>query len=279
MGAAGRCIEPRGGGRRTIAMTMSQVWSHTSVDGPTLDVPPVRRPRHIAIIMDGNGRWARQRNQPRIAGHRAGAKAVRDIVVECQRLGVGYLTLFSFSMENWKRPADEVRGLMGLYLQYLGKERQELVENNIRFLQLGRREGLPESVLRAVDQTIAVTSQCTGLTLCLALNYGARTEITDAVQAIAREVQAGHLQIADIDEDTISHHLYTAGLPDPDLLIRTAGELRVSNYLLWQISYAEIQITDVYWPDFRVQHLHDAIRDYADRDRRFGGLDHTSSPA
>ena len=234
---------------------------------------------HIAIIMDGNGRWARQRNQPRIVGHRAGAKAVRDIVVECHRLGVGYLTLFSFSMENWKRPADEVRGLMGLYLQYLGKERQELVENNIRFLQLGRREGLPESVLREVDQTIAVTSQCTGLTLCLALNYGARTEITDAVQAIAREVQAGRLQIADIDEDTISHHLYTAGLPDPDLLIRTAGELRVSNYLLWQISYCEIQITDVYWPDFRVQHLHDAIRDYADRDRRFGGLGHTSSPA
>ncbi|MCH8165884.1 MAG: isoprenyl transferase [Planctomycetes bacterium] len=258
---------------------MSQVWSHTSVDGPTLDVPPLRRPGHIAIIMDGNGRWARQRNQPRIAGHRAGAKAVRDIVVECQRLGVGYLTLFSFSMENWKRPADEVRGLMGLYLQYLGKERQELVENNIRFLQLGRREGLPESVLRAVDQTVDVTSHCTGLTLCLALNYGARTEITDAVQAIAREVQAGRLQIADIDEDTISHHLYTAGLPDPDLLIRTAGELRVSNYLLWQISYCEIQITDVYWPDFQVQHLHEAIRDYAERDRRFGGLDHTSSPA
>ncbi|MHC4415511.1 MAG: isoprenyl transferase [Planctomycetota bacterium] len=251
---------------------MSQALSPTSAVQPAFDVPPERLPRHIAIIMDGNGRWARQRNQPRIAGHRAGAKAVRDVVIECQRLGIEYLTLYSFSMENWKRPADEVRALMALYLEYLAKERQELIDNNIRFLQLGRREGLPKSVCEQVDQTAAVTRHLTGLTLCLALNYGARTEITDAVRAIAGEVRAGRLDPAAIEEDTISDHLYTAGLPDPDLLIRTAGELRVSNYLLWQISYAEIHVTDVYWPDFRIEHLHAGIRDYAGRDRRYGGV-------
>ncbi len=257
---------------------MSQTVGNTAIDGPVLELPPQRLPRHVAIIMDGNGRWARQRDQPRIAGHRAGAKAVRDVVIECDRLGIKFLTLYSFSMENWKRPADEVGALMELYLEYLVKQRSELIENNMRFLQIGRREGLPKPVLQEVDQTVAITSECTGLTLCLALNYGSRTEITDAVRAIALEVQSGRLKLGDIDEETISRHLYTAGLPDPDLLIRTAGELRVSNYLLWQISYAEIQVTDVYWPDFRVEHLHTALRDYARRDRRFGDVDHTSSP-
>ena len=253
---------------------MSQATSHTSVaaGGPTLDVPPHRRPLHIAIIMDGNGRWARERNQPRIAGHRAGAKAVRDVVIECDRLGVKYLTLYSFSIENWKRPAEEVRALMSLYLEYLVKERAELVEKNFRFLQMGRREGLPKSVLKEVDHTVEITSGNTGLTLNLALNYSSRSEITDAVRAISRKVQAGSLEIGDIDEKTVSDHLYTAGLPDPDLLIRTAGELRVSNYLLWQISYAEIHVSDVNWPDFRVEHLHAGIRDYACRDRRYGGV-------
>ena len=225
--------------------------------------------------MDGNGRWAQKRNQPRIAGHRAGAKAVRDIIIECARLELDALTLYSFSMENWKRPADEVGALMDLYLQYLVKERRELVEHNIRFVQLGRRQGLPQSVLDEVDQTAAATSHCNGLTLCVALNYSSRTEITDALRAIVHEVMAGRIDPADIDEDMISQNLYTAGLPDPDLLIRTAGELRISNYLLWQISYAEMYVTDVYWPDFSVQSLHDAIREYARRKRRFGGLDHT----
>jgi undecaprenyl diphosphate synthase len=254
---------------------MSQAPTHTPVDKekPTLEVPPQRRPRHVAVIMDGNGRWALERNQPRIAGHRAGAKAVRDIVIECDRLGVRYLTLYSFSIENWKRPAEEVRALMELYLEYLVKERDELIEKNIRFLQLGRREGLPESVLDQVDKTVALSSHCTGLTLCLALNYSSRTEITDAMRAIAADVRAGRLEPGDIGEDTISDHLYTAGLPDPDLLIRTAGELRVSNYLLWQISYAEIHVTGVYWPDFVVADLHAALRDYASRCRRFGGVD------
>ena len=257
---------------------MSRAWTHTSVKTgePIADIPPDRLPRHIAIIMDGNGRWARERNQPRIAGHRAGAKAVRDIVIECDRLGVEYVTLFSFSMENWKRPAEEVRGLMALYMEYLAKERQELIDNNIRFLQLGRREGLPDSVLREVDETVAISRHCTGLTLSLALNYSSRTEITDAMRGIVADIQAGRLQPQDIDEQTVTDHLYTAGLPDPDLLIRTAGELRVSNYLLWQISYAEIHVTDVYWPDFRIDDLHAAIRDYASRCRRYGGVDDTN---
>jgi undecaprenyl diphosphate synthase len=258
---------------------MSQAPPHTPVEKaePTLDVPPERIPRHVAVIMDGNGRWARERNQPRIAGHRAGAKAVRDIVLECDRLGVEYLTLYSFSMENWKRPAEEVGALMELYLEYLVKERKELIEQNIRFLQLGRREGLPQSVMEQVDKTVAISSHCTGLTLSLALNYSSRMEITDAVRAIVDDVEAGRLDPADIDEDTISHHLYTAGVPDPDLLVRTAGELRVSNYLLWQISYAEIYVTDVFWPDFRVKDLHAALREYAKRCRRYGGVDHTNA--
>ncbi len=260
---------------------MTQVSVHPAADVTSADcelaVPAERLPRHIAIIMDGNGRWAIERQLPRIAGHRAGAQSVRDIVVECGKLGIKALTLYSFSMENWKRPAAEINALMGLYLEYLAKERQELIDNNVRFLQIGRREGLSSEVLAAVDETVAATAHCTGLTLALALNYGSRTEITDAVRAIAGKVQAGQLDPDAIDEETISAHLYTADLPDPDLLIRTAGEMRISNYLLWQISYAELHVADVYWPDFRVQHLHEAIRDYAGRNRRFGAVDATNS--
>ncbi len=253
---------------------MTQTDTHTP-DQPTdaPGVPPEQLPGHVAIIMDGNGRWAKQRNQPRIAGHRAGAKSVREVVTECSRLGIGYLTLYSFSTENWKRPDDEVRGLMDLCVEYLVEERRELTDNNIRFLQIGRREGLPAAVLDELDRTTSITSTCTGLTLCLALNYSSRTEITDAMRSIADDVQAGRLEPSEIQERTISERLYTAGLPDPDLLVRTAGELRVSNYLLWQISYAEIHVTDVYWPDFRIDDLHRALRDYASRNRRFGGID------
>jgi undecaprenyl diphosphate synthase len=237
-----------------------------------LDVPRELLPRHVAIIMDGNGRWALERQQPRIEGHRAGAQRVRDIVIECSKLGVEALTLYCFSLENWKRPADEVGALMELYLEYLVRERQELLDHDVRFLQIGRREGLPPSVLDEVDETAAATAACRGLTLCLALNYGARAEITDAVRAIAREVREGRLDPQQIEERTVAAHLYTAGLPDPDLLVRTAGEMRVSNYLLWQISYAEIHVTDVFWPEFTVERLHDAMRDYAGRNRRFGAL-------
>ena len=252
---------------------MTQTDTHTpseAIDAP--GVPPERLPRHVAIIMDGNGRWAKQRNQPRIVGHRAGARSVREVVNECNRLGIRYLTLYSFSTENWKRPDDEIRGLMDLCVEYLVKERRELAENNIRFLQIGRREGLPAAVLDELDRTTAMTRTGTGMTLCLALNYSSRTEITDAMRSIALDVQAGRLDPDAIQEATISERLYTAGLPDPDLLVRTAGELRVSNYLLWQISYAEIHVTDVFWPDFRIEDLHKALRDYASRDRRFGGI-------
>ncbi len=236
-------------------------------------VPPSRIPRHIAIIMDGNGRWANERGLPRRAGHKAGALAVRATVEECGRLGVEALTLYSFSLENWKRPREEIEGLMALYLEYMRAEREHLVKHNMRFRQIGRREGLPEAALAELDLTIEATRRCTGPTLCLAVNYGSRAEITDAVRSLARRVERGELKPEDIDESALSNSLDTAGLPDPDLLIRTAGEMRVSNYLLWQISYSELHVTPTLWPDFRAEHLQAAVRDFASRRRRFGGLD------
>ncbi len=236
-------------------------------------VHPTRIPRHVAIIMDGNGRWAQQRGFPRIFGHRNGAPVVRTIVEECGRLGIECLTLYSFSLENWKRPAEEVRALMDLYTAYIEGESERIVRENIRFRQIGRRDGLPDPVLAAVDRLSQLTAANTGPILCLAVNYGARAEIVDAVRSIARRVKSGELDPAQIDERTLSGGLYTAGLPDPDLLIRTAGEMRVSNYLLWQISYAELHVTDVLWPDFGVEDLHKAVRDFAGRSRRFGGLE------
>lgn len=223
--------------------------------------------------MDGNGRWARRRNLPRIAGHEAGAKTVREIVTHCARLNIEALTLFSFSTENWKRPREEVEFLMGLYVQYLIAERETIMSNNIRFLHVGRRGGLPLSVLNEMDQTVEMSRQNTGLKLCLALNYGARDEIVDAVRSIARKVQRGLLSLEQIDESSVSGELYTAGLPDPDLLIRTANERRISNFLLWQISYAELYISPKLWPDFAPVDLDAALTDYAKRERRFGGVD------
>lgn len=237
-----------------------------------LGLPQQSLPRHIAIIMDGNGRWARQQGKPRIFGHKEGAKAVRAIVTECARLELDVLTLYSFSIENWKRPSEEIEFLMDLYVQYLIAEREEMMENNVRFVQVGRREGLPQRVLDELDQTVQTTRANSGLTLALALNYGSRTEITDAVRAIADKVKAGQLDPAQITQQTVSDHLYTVGLPDPDLMIRTAGEMRVSNYLLWQISYAELYVSDVCWPDFTVQQLHEAIRSYAKRQRKYGAV-------
>ena len=249
---------------------------------PALDIPPARIPRHVAIIMDGNGRWAVRRNLERVRGHAEGAKTVRRIVTECARLrkevgGPDYLTLYSFSMENWKRPFEEVTFLMQMYVDYLKQERPTLMENNIRFRQIGRLDNLPDGVLEEMTNTIELTKNNTGLTLVLALNYGSRTEITDAVRAIADKAKAGKLRSDDITEETISNHLYTAGMPDPDLLVRTAGEMRVSNYLLWQISYAELFVSDVLWPDFAEPELHNAIRAFASRNRRFGALDHSNT--
>jgi len=238
-----------------------------------LAVPDERIPRSVAIIMDGNGRWAQSRGLPRPVGHEQGAKVVRTIVTEAARLGLEALTLYSFSIENWRRPPDEVRALMHLYAEYLVAERPTVMEHNIRLRHLGRRNGLPEQVLAELDESVRVSSANTGMFLCLALNYGSRAEITDAMAAIARAAADGKIKPSQVDEAMISGHLDTAGVPDPDLLIRTAGEMRVSNYLLWQISYAEFFVSDVYWPDFDVDEFHKAIRAYAARHRRFGGLE------
>ncbi len=241
------------------------------------EVPPEKRPRHIAAIMDGNGRWAQRRGLPRIEGHRHGVAAVRRTVEECVRLGIEYLTLYCLSSENWKRPKGELEFLLRLLEQYIVEERQTFLENNVRVVVIGKREGIPSQVQREIDKTVEMTADQTGLSLCLAVNYGGRAEILDAVRAIATKVAEGQLSPKDIDEATFSAHLYTAGMPDPDLLIRTAGELRVSNFLLWQISYAELWVTDVCWPDFDENLLRQAIRDYARRVRRFGGLAVTPS--
>jgi undecaprenyl diphosphate synthase len=227
-------------------------------------------PRHVAIIMDGNGRWAKQRGLPRLEGHRAGAESVRAIVRACGELGIGYLTLYAFSSENWSRPKAEVTALMHLLEFYLQREVAELDKSNVRLAAIGRIHELPESAQRQLHKGIETLKKNTGLTLVLALSYGGRAEIVDAARSIARDVKTGGLDIADINEELISQRLYTGNIPDPDLLIRTSGELRVSNFLLWQISYAEIHVTDTLWPDFRKPQLLAAIDDYAKRQRRFG---------
>jgi undecaprenyl diphosphate synthase len=231
-----------------------------------------RLPRHIAVIMDGNGRWAQRRGLPRVEGHRRGVKTVRWIVEECARLGLEQLTLYCFSHENWKRPQRELDYLMGLLEQFLIEERAEIMRQDIVFSMIGRRLGLSEGVLREVDKSTRCSAANTGMRLCLAVNYGGRQELVDACREIARQAVRGEIDPARIDENTVAEHLYTAGMPDPDLLIRTAGEMRISNYLLWQISYSELWVTSTFWPEFRKPDLLAALRDFASRDRRFGGL-------
>jgi len=233
-------------------------------------------PRHVAAIMDGNGRWAQARGLPRIEGHRRGVQTVRAMVEECSRLGLEQLTLYCFSSENWKRPELEQRLLMQLLEQYLVEERQEILRQNLKFAVIGRRDGLGDAVNREIDLTESLARDNTGMRLCLAVNYGSRGELVDAMRSLATDVQAGRLDPAEIDEAAIESRLYTAGMPDPDLLIRTAGELRVSNYLLWQISYAELWVTPRCWPEFSCEDLRQALRDFAARDRRFGGLSQCS---
>jgi len=229
-------------------------------------------PRHIAIIMDGNGRWAKQRSLPRVEGHRQGAKTAEKIAQCCADFGIQTLILYSFSMENWKRPKAEVNALMDLYTQYLIEIRPKLMKGNVRLIHLGRLAGLPQSVKTELIKTIEKTSGNTGMTLGLALNYSGRAEIVDAAREIAQEYKKGQLRYGDIDEQCISRHLYTAGLSEPDLLIRTANEMRVSNFLLWQISYSEFYVTKTLWPDFKKASLEKAIRAYAKRNRRFGRI-------
>jgi undecaprenyl diphosphate synthase len=231
-----------------------------------------RLPRHIAIIMDGNGRWAKQRGLPRVAGHRAGIDSVRETVETCARLELDALTLYAFSVENWKRPRFEIVTLMSLLKEYLNKELANLLKNDIRFRVVGRMNELDASVQKELSKGLAATSSCRGMTFNIALNYGGRTEIVDACRSLANDVAAGRLAAEQIDEETLGSRLGTAGLPDPDLLIRTSGEMRVSNFLLWQIAYAEIWVTPTLWPDFRKRHLFEAILDFQKRERRYGGV-------
>jgi undecaprenyl diphosphate synthase len=238
----------------------------------TIAVPALKIPAHIAIIMDGNGRWAKEQGLQRILGHESGAETVREITRECSRLGVGRLTLYAFSAENWKRPLREVDFLMKLLEQYLVQERKEIMDNNIRFTSIGRLDELPDGVRKELQETIDLSSKNTGMVLSLALAYGGRKEIVDAVRRLAQEVKDGRRSPEEIDEQAIAGYLYDPKAPDPDLLIRTGGDLRVSNFLLWQISYTELWVTPVRWPDFKKENLHEAIREFSKRDRRFGNI-------
>ena len=236
-------------------------------------IDPNRLPAHIAIIMDGNGRWAKKRNLPRAAGHKAGVEAVRITVETCTRLGIQALTLYAFSAENWKRPRAEVDMLWRLLRVYLRRELPEILSNGIRFTCMGRLDGLPPQVREELQNTIDATARNTGMRLNVAINYSGRAELVDAINAIVEVARLeGRLRDLRIDEEAIAARLYTADLPDPDLLIRTSGEMRISNFLLWQIAYAELYVTDTLWPDFRRMDLLHAVLDYQKRDRRFGGL-------
>ncbi len=239
----------------------------------TVPVVPSRRlPRHVAIIMDGNGRWAQDRGLPRIEGHRQGVSSVRRVTEHCVRLGIEQLTLYCLSSENWRRPPAELAFLMELLGHYMVEERDLLMRQRVRLAVIGSREGLPPDTLVKLDETVAMCAGNDGMRLCLAINYGARGEITAAARTLAREVAAGRLDPESIDEEAVASRLTTVGMPDPDLLIRTAGEMRVSNFLLWQISYAEFWVTPVAWPDFAEPHLDEAFEAFAARDRRFGGI-------
>ncbi len=230
-----------------------------------------RLPRHVAVIMDGNGRWARMRKLPRVAGHRAGIESVREIVETSARLGLEFLTLYAFSVENWKRPRSEVRTLMRLLKEYIRRELENVHGHNIKFRPIGRIQELDASVRKELDRAMQTTSKNTGMVLSVALNYSGRAELVDTINALLREFGRNGDR-SSIDEEIVSSHLYTSGIPDPDLLIRTSGEMRISNFLLWQIAYSEIYITTTYWPDFRRRDLFEAIVEYQKRNRRYGGI-------
>jgi undecaprenyl diphosphate synthase len=229
-------------------------------------------PTHVAIIMDGNGRWAKERGLPRVEGHRQGAESVKAVVKAAGELGIKFVTLYAFSVENWNRPKDEVDTLMKYLLRFLKRELVEMNQNNIRLQAIGQLWRLPENIQDQLKKTLQSTAKNNGITLTLALSYGGRTEIVDAVRQIAKEVRAGRMDPAEINEQVIAHHLYTHGTPDPDLLIRTSGEMRISNFLLWQISYAEFVVTKTYWPDFGKREFRAALEEYSLRQRRYGGV-------
>jgi undecaprenyl diphosphate synthase len=245
---------------------MSSATSHLSAEARA------SLPQHVAVIMDGNGRWAKQHGLPRVEGHRRGADSAREIIRVAGELGIKYLTLYAFSAENWNRPKDEVDALMKYLVHYLKTETPELNKNNVRLEVIGQIYRLPENVQEHLKKSIATLSKNNGLTLVMALSYGSRIEIVDAVRRIGEEVKRGKLDPADINEKIVSDHLWTRNIPDPDLLIRTSGEMRVSNFLLWQISYAELVITPTLWPDFKKPQFFAALEEYARRNRRFGGV-------
>jgi undecaprenyl diphosphate synthase len=255
-----------------IGETVSDFCSKKMLAAKRLGVDPAGIPRNIAIIMDGNGRWATQRNLPRFRGHEQGAKVVETIAQYCVDNGVEYLTLYSFSMQNWKRPKEEIDFLMHLYVIYLEAIRPQLMQNNTRLQHLGQREKLPQEVLNALDETMQLTAGNTGLTIGLALNYASQTEIAAAAAKIARQCIAGQIKPDQINEKIFADSLYTAGWPDVDLVIRTSGEMRISNFLLWQVAYSEFYVTPTYWPDFSAQEMDKAILAYAQRSRRFGDV-------
>ena len=229
-------------------------------------------PVHIAVIMDGNGRWAARRGLPRNAGHREGANTLKRVVKECNAIGIKYLTAFAFSTENWNRPRQEVNALMQLLLEFLQNAEKELAGTNIRITVIGDTDKLSEEIRNEIDRVVANTAANTGLNLVIALNYGSRCEIAAAAARIARDVREGRIEPEDVDEELFSNYLYTSGIPDPDLVIRPSGEYRLSNFLLWQSSYSEFWYSDILWPDFSKEHLYQAISDYQNRNRRFGGL-------
>ncbi|MCH2213276.1 MAG: isoprenyl transferase [Fuerstiella sp.] len=257
--------------------TLSRQEPYTEYKLEELGLARDRLPRHIAVIMDGNGRWAQQRGLPRIEGHRRGVASVREIVEECSRLGLEQLTLYCFSSENWKRPPGELSFLMRLLKKYVVDERQRIQEQGLQFRVIGHIDELHPEIQEEIEITARDSANNQGMTLCLALNYGARSEITHAMRQIAVRIRDGLLQPDEISNETVAEHLMTVGMPDPDLVIRTANEMRISNFLLWQISYSELWVTEKLWPEFRNPHLHAALRDFSGRDRRFGGLN--ASPA
>ncbi len=234
--------------------------------------PEGELPYHIALIMDGNGRWAERRNLPRIAGHKAGEESITDIVRTASGWGLGAITLFAFSTENWNRPANEVEFLMSFNRNLLNKRVDEFHARNIRIRHMGRRERIPRSTLQAIDNAVELTRENTGMTLNIAFNYGGRAEIVDAVRLLCDDISSGIVAPGDVDEERFRSYLYVPDVPDPDMLIRTAGEMRISNFCIWELAYTEIYVTDVLWPDFRGQDLADAIREYQSRERRFGSI-------
>ncbi len=243
-------------------------------------INPNNLPQHIAVIMDGNGRWAKGQGAARIFGHRSAIQAVRDVTEGCAELGVGYLTLYAFSTENWGRPRAEVNALMQLLVNTIGSEQETLMKNNVRLQTIGDTHRLPDNCANTLERAIELTRHNTGLTLVLALNYSGRWEITEAVKKIAQQVEQQHIRAQDIDQTMIADQLATRTMPDPELLIRTSGEMRISNFLLWQLAYTELYITPVLWPDFRREHLYEAILTYQQRERRFGKIsEQVNSPS